>query len=59
MLYYKHLMVLNGDSEYTLHFNESDKLSDAQRKYIEQQYELFRAWYSNWSQQPDVLALND
>ncbi|MDX1486823.1 MAG: dihydrodipicolinate synthase family protein, partial [Acidiferrobacterales bacterium] len=28
VLYYKHLMVLNGDSEYALHFNETDVLSD-------------------------------
>ncbi|MCF4097995.1 dihydrodipicolinate synthase family protein [Maritalea mediterranea] len=59
VLYYKHLMVLNGDTEYELHFNETDKLSDAQRNYVEQQYALFRAWYKDWSQQPDVLALND
>ncbi|WP_280564809.1 MULTISPECIES: dihydrodipicolinate synthase family protein [unclassified Chromohalobacter] len=49
VLYYKHLMVLNGESEYALHFNESDVLSDAQRRYIETQYELFRTWYANWS----------
>lgn len=57
VLYYKHLMVLNGDSEYELHFNESDKLSDAQRNYVEQQYALFRNWYADWSQQADVKAL--
>jgi len=49
VLYYKHLMVLNGDSEYRLHFNETDALSDAQRNYAEQQYALFRSWYANWS----------
>ena len=49
VLYYKHLMVLNGDSEYTLHFNESDVLTDAQRNYAEAQYALFRTWYANWS----------
>ncbi|MGE8305163.1 MAG: dihydrodipicolinate synthase family protein [Pseudomonas kermanshahensis] len=49
VLYYKHLMVLNGDQEYTLHFNESDALSDAQRRYAEQQYALFRSWYADWS----------
>ncbi|NBF12092.1 dihydrodipicolinate synthase family protein [Pseudomonas sp. Fl4BN1] len=49
VLYYKHLMVLNGDTEYTLHFNETDVLSDAQRKYVENQYALFREWYRNWS----------
>ncbi|QEM82240.1 dihydrodipicolinate synthase family protein [Halomonas binhaiensis] len=49
VLYYKHLMVLNGDNEYTLHFNESDQLSEAQRRYVEAQYDLFRSWYAQWS----------
>ena len=49
VLYYKHLMVLNGDKEYTLHFNETDALSDSQRRYAENQYALFRHWYENWS----------
>ncbi|TVU89886.1 MULTISPECIES: dihydrodipicolinate synthase family protein [Halomonadaceae] len=49
VLYYKHLMVLNGDSEYALHFNETDALSDSQRHYVESQYALFRSWYSSWS----------
>jgi len=48
VLYYKHLMVLNGDEDYRLHFNETDALSDAQRNYAEAQYALFRAWYSDW-----------
>lgn len=48
VLYYKHLMVLNGDEEYALHFNESDALSEAQRHYVETQYQLFRNWYRNW-----------
>ncbi len=49
VLYYKHLMVLNGDREYALHFNETDVLSDAQRNYVETQYALFRKWYAEWS----------
>lgn len=49
VLYYKYLMVLNGDKEYTLHFNETDALSESQRKYVETQYELFRTWYRNLS----------
>ncbi|WP_374415641.1 dihydrodipicolinate synthase family protein [Ectopseudomonas oleovorans] len=49
VLYYKHLMVLNGDTEYALHFNETDVLSDSQRGYVEAQYKLFRSWYANWS----------
>lgn len=48
VLYYKHLMVLNGEEEYRLHFNETDMLSDAQRHYVEAQYALFRAWFADW-----------
>jgi 4-hydroxy-tetrahydrodipicolinate synthase len=54
VLYYKHLMVLNGDLEYALHFNETDALSDAQRRYAETQYTLFRQWYKNWSAEQNV-----
>ncbi|MCE8515618.1 dihydrodipicolinate synthase family protein [Ruegeria pomeroyi] len=56
VLYYKHLMVLNGEPEYSLHFNEADALSDSQRGYVERQYALFRAWYAGWSQQLDLAA---
>lgn len=56
VLYYKHLMVLNGDDEYRLHFNETDVLTDAQRGYIEAQYELFKAWYADWYGQSGDLA---
>lgn len=49
VLYYKYLMVLNGDDAYRLHFNESDELSDAQRNYIKGQYDLFKNWYADWS----------
>jgi dihydrodipicolinate synthase/N-acetylneuraminate lyase len=51
VLYYKYLMVLNGDKEYTLHFNETDALSEAQRRYAQTQYELFRNWYASWSKE--------
>ncbi|QIH07808.1 MULTISPECIES: dihydrodipicolinate synthase family protein [unclassified Pseudomonas] len=54
VLYYKHLMVLNGDLEYTLHFNETDALSDSQRNYAEAQYTLFRTWYANWSKEHNL-----
>ena len=54
VLYYKHLMVLNGDLEYSLHFNASDALSDAQRNYAQAQYTLFRQWYANWSAENNV-----
>lgn len=51
VLFYKYLMVLNGDQEYTLHFNETDQLSASQRRYAETQYALFRSWYANWSKE--------
>jgi 1-pyrroline-4-hydroxy-2-carboxylate deaminase len=48
VLYYKHLMVLNGDTAYRLHFNEDDALSEAQRRYAEAQFRLFKNWYADW-----------
>lgn len=48
VLFYKYLMVLNGDAEYTLHFNETDALSPAQAAFAESQYKLFKTWYANW-----------
>ena len=48
VLYFKHMMVLKGDQEYALHFNESDALTDSQRGYVEAQMALFDNWYSNW-----------
>ena len=51
VLYYKYLMVLNGDKEYTLHFNETDVLSEAQRRYAQTQYHLFRNWFADWSKE--------
>lgn len=56
VLFYKHLMVLNGDEEYRLHFNETDVLTDAQRNYIEAQYNLFKTWYATWAKQGGVVA---
>ena len=48
VLYYKHLMVLEGHKEYELHFNESDKLSESKKNYAEEQHRLFKKWYKNW-----------
>ena len=56
VLYYKHLMVLEGHGEYALHFNETDALTDSQRGYAEAQYKLFRTWYADWSQQGGAVA---
>ena len=48
VLYYKHLLVLLGDSDYEYHFNETDKLSESQRKYVEAQLKVFQNWWANW-----------
>ena len=56
VLFYKYLLVLNGEEEYRLHFYETDALSDAQRNYCEQQYTLFRNWFTDWSKQGGVIA---
>ena len=48
VLFYKYLLVLNGDTEYTLHFNETDELSASQRHFVGQQYAQFNKWWSQW-----------
>lgn len=48
VLYYKQLMVLEGNCEYEHHINSTDALSDSQRSYIHSQWQLFRTWWSNW-----------
>lgn len=55
VLYFKHMMVLKGDKEYTLHFNASDALSDSQRGYVEAQFKLFNSWYAEWSKLPGAV----
>ena len=49
VLYYKHLMVLEGNSEYEHHFNPSDALSISQRAFLEAQWRQFRSWWAKWT----------
>ena len=49
VLYYKYILFLLGDKDFELHFNESDKLNDSQRGFVEAQLKLFQDWYSVWS----------
>lgn len=49
VLFYKYLMVLEGNPEYELHFNASDVLSPSQRRYAEDQLKLFKTWHRAWS----------
>lgn len=55
VLFFKHMMVMKGNPEYTLHFNESDVLSDSQRGYVEAQLKLFDNWYAEWSRLPGAV----
>lgn len=48
VLFYKYLLVLQGDAEYALHFNPEDALSPSQRKYAEVQLQLFLNWWEQW-----------
>ena len=58
VLYFKHMMVLKGDLEYALHFNESDILSLSQRRYVEAQLEIFDKWYADWSRLPGAVQVH-
>ena len=55
VLFFKYMMVLKGDKEYTLHFNADDQLSDSQRGYVETQLKLFDTWYAEWSKLPGAV----
>ena len=48
VLYYKYLMVLEGNDEYRFHFNVSDALSETQQAFIHDQWRLFKEWWSVW-----------
>lgn len=57
VLYYKYLMVLEGNAEYELHFNPSDTLSPSQKSYAASQLALFKTWYEAWSKTPEITQL--
>ncbi|MGL4437739.1 MAG: dihydrodipicolinate synthase family protein, partial [Bosea sp. (in: a-proteobacteria)] len=48
VLYFKHLMVLEGNPEYALHFNPTDELSASQKAFAAEQLTLFKRWYAAW-----------
>ncbi len=48
VLYYKRLMVLEGNPEYAHHINKSDLLSSSQQNFLEAEWRKFREWWSNW-----------
>ncbi len=48
VLYYKYLMLLEGNPEYEHHLNPTDSLGPSQREFLRQQWKLFRTWWSAW-----------
>jgi 4-hydroxy-tetrahydrodipicolinate synthase len=48
VLYYKYLLVLQGDIDYEFHFNATDKLTDSQKRFAEAQLSLFQQWWNAW-----------
>jgi 4-hydroxy-tetrahydrodipicolinate synthase len=48
VLYYKYLLVLEGNPEYDSHFIDSDALSPSQREFVHGQWQLFKNWWNNW-----------
>ena len=55
VLFYKHMLVMQGESAFEHHFNETDALTPAQRGFCEAQYHLFKAWFTDWSKQGGVI----
>ena len=49
------MLVLRGENEYALHFNETDELTPSQRGYVENQLALFDNWYADWSHLPGAV----
>ena len=48
VLYYKHLMVLEGQSAYEHQIYAYDQLMPSQKAHLEFQYSLFRKWWEAW-----------
>lgn len=49
VLFYKHLMVLEGHDAYRWNLNPSDALSPSQATFAATQLALFKRWYADWS----------
>lgn len=48
VLYYKYLLVLQGESEFERHFLPTDVLSPSQKRYAETQWNQFQRWWQSW-----------
>ena len=49
VLYFRHLMVLEGDAGYVHRLNVSDVLSASQQAFADQAWRRFRRWWDGWS----------
>jgi 1-pyrroline-4-hydroxy-2-carboxylate deaminase len=49
VLFFKYLMVQQGNPEYALHFNPTDALSESQKNFAANQLRLFKSWYASWA----------
>ena len=56
VLYFKYMLLLQGETEYALHFIETDTLSASQHGYVEAQFALFNTWFAGWSKQGGAVA---
>ena len=48
VLYFKRLMVLEGNPEYANALNPDDGLSPSQRRYVDSHWARFRRWWDAW-----------
>jgi 4-hydroxy-tetrahydrodipicolinate synthase len=48
VLFFKHMLVLEGDRAFELNFNAIDALTTSQKQYAESQLKLFKSWYDSW-----------
>jgi 4-hydroxy-tetrahydrodipicolinate synthase len=48
VLYYKELMVLEGNEKYAYQINSSDQLTPPQKSFLHQQWKVFKKWWSEW-----------
>lgn len=55
VLYYKYLMVLEGNPQYAHHFNSTDRLSPSQQAFIHSQWVQFKSWWNAWSATDDSI----
>ena len=48
VLYFKRLMVLEGNPEYAYAVNPDDELSPSQRAHVDSHWARFRSWWDSW-----------